>query len=241
MSTKIALVVRGGWEGHEPVAASDLFLPFLENSGYTVRVSDSTEVYADEQYMATVDVIVQCITMSTIERDELAGLLGAVRRGTGLVGWHGGIVDSFRSSSDYLLLTGGQFAHHPPRVGPDDQVAEDPTANFLPHTINFLPEHRGHPIVAGLDDFELVTEQYWVLTDAYNEVLATTTLAAHNFNAWHTPVTCPAVWTRAWGDGQVVVATPGHSVEVLEHPTVRTLIERGILWATRRAPGPYRE
>lgn len=233
MSTKNALVVRGGWEGHVPVAASDLFLPFLESSGYTVRVSDSTDVYADEQFMETVDVIVQCITMSTIEPDELAGLTAAVARGTGLVGWHGGIVDSFRSSSDYLQLTGGQFAHHPPKASPQELVEGDPTRFFLQHTLKIVPEHKDHPIVAGLADFELTTEQYWVLTDSYNEVLATTTLAARDFDAWHEPITCPAVWTRSWGQGHVVVATPGHSVEVLEHPTVRTIIERGILWATR--------
>jgi type 1 glutamine amidotransferase len=35
----------------------------------------------------------------------------------------------------------------------------------------------------------------------------------------------------------VVVTTPGHSVDVLENPHVRTIIERGMLWATRTASG----
>ena len=72
-----ALIVRGGWEGHVPVAATDLFIPHLEAHGFTVRVEDSTAVYADAGAMASVDLIVQCVTMSTIEKDELAGLIEA--------------------------------------------------------------------------------------------------------------------------------------------------------------------
>jgi hypothetical protein len=48
-------------------------------------------------------------------------------------------------------------------------------------------------------------------------------------------VTSPAVWTRRWGAGRIVVTTPGHSLDVLEDPNVRTIIERGMLWATRTA------
>ena len=45
-ATKNALVVRGGWDGHQPVEATDLFIPFLREEGFTVRVEESTAVYA---------------------------------------------------------------------------------------------------------------------------------------------------------------------------------------------------
>lgn len=32
-----------------------------------------------------------------------------------------------------------------------------------------------------------------------------------------------------------MVTTPGHNLDVLENPNVRTVIERGMLWATRTA------
>jgi len=41
------------------------------------------------------------------------------------------------------------------------------------------------------------------------------------------------VWTRQWGEGRIFVATPGHSIDVLQDPTVNTLIKRGMLWASR--------
>jgi type 1 glutamine amidotransferase len=185
-----------------PEKATELFIPFLERVGYAVRVEESTEVYADAAEMAGTDLVVQCVTMSQITTGQLAGLCAAVEAGTGFTGWHGGIADSFRASSDYL---------HP---------------------------RPGASVTAGIEDFELVTEQYWVLHDDLVDVLATTTHPArpwHPWHPWHRPVTCPAIWTRQWGAGRVVVTTPGHSLDVLEHPSVRTVIERGMSWATRTA------
>lgn len=233
MPAKRALVVRGGWAGHQPVEATDLFLPFLRANGYEVRVEESPAVYADADTMAATDLIVQCVTMSTIERDAVAGLRAAVEAGTGFTGWHGGIADSFRDSSDYLQLVGGQFATHP-GTHPDERVG-DAADNYLDYTVQLTPLGREHPITAGLEDFALVTEQYWVLHDDLNDVLATTTHPAPAWHPWHRPVTSPAIWTREWGAGRIVVTTPGHSTDILENPSVRTVIERGMLWATRRA------
>ena len=75
---KRALVVRGGWDGHQPVEATDLFIPYLSGLGYHVDVEDSPKIYADADYMAGVDLIMQCMTMSTIEPEEVAGLRAAV-------------------------------------------------------------------------------------------------------------------------------------------------------------------
>jgi uncharacterized protein len=231
MATKRAIVVRGGWDGHQPVEATDLFIPFLESNGYSVSVHDSPTVYADEDAMAQVDLIVQCMTMSSIQGEELSGLRRAVESGAGLAGWHGGIADSYRNSDAYLQLIGGQFAHHP--VRDPAAVTGEQSDNYVTYTVDFTDAAADHPITAGLSSFELTTEQYWVLSDDYNDVLATTTLAARPWDAWHRPVTCPAIWTRQWGDGRVFVSTPGHRVEVLENPNVRTIIERGMLWASR--------
>ncbi len=231
-SGRSALIVRGGWDGHEPVQTTDSVIPFLTDNGYQVRVEDSTKVYADAAYMATVDLVVQVMTMSTIEPEELKGLRAAVAAGTGLAGWHGGIADSYRNSADYLQLVGGQFAHHQAKARPEELKGEA-ADNFVRYTVNIVAEQADHPIVAGISDFELETEQYWVLSDDYNDVLATTTIPARDFDAWHRPITCPAIWTREWGNGKVFVCTPGHQLSVVDDPSVRTIIERGLLWVTR--------
>jgi uncharacterized protein len=231
--TRRALVTRGGWDGHHPVEATELFIPFLEAQGYEVRVDETPEVYADAEAMASFDVLVQSITMSTATREQIDGLRDAVRAGLGLTGWHGGIADSFRNSSDYLQLVGGQFATHPSKH--PDEVVGDETDNFLPYTIAFTEAGRAHPITAGIPDFDLTTEQYWVLHDDLNDVLATTTHPAPPWHPWHRTITSPAVWTRSWGAGRIAVSTPGHSIDVLQHPHVRTIIERSIQWVSRTA------
>jgi type 1 glutamine amidotransferase len=231
-SERQALVVRGGWEGHQPVEATDLFIPYLKGQGFAVTVADSPAPYADPDLMGGIDLIVQCMTMSTIEKDQLQGLIAAVEAGTGLAGWHGGIADAYRNSADYLQLIGGQFVAHAARMPPAERTGEQ-SDNYVPHRIVMTPAAADHPITAGVGDFELTTEQYWVLADDYNDVLATTTTATRPWGAWQRPVTAPAIWTRQWGRGRVFVATPGHKVDILQDPNVRTIVERGLLWAAR--------
>lgn len=210
-----ALVVRGGWEGHEPVAATELFIPFLVDSGFEVTTSDTLDVYTDAERLAATDLIVQCWTMGTITSEQSAGLRQAVAAGTGFAGWHGGIVDAFRNDPAYLQLVGGQFAEHPGGIKPFD-----------------VRVVGGHAVVDGLTDFSVESEQYWVLTDSHNVVLAETTHDGAG-EPWGVPVTVPVVWTRSWGAGRVFVSTIGHRVSDFDTAEVRTITERGLLWASR--------
>jgi type 1 glutamine amidotransferase len=214
-----------------PVEATDSFLPFLAEQGFDVRVEDSPAVYADAAVMTATDLVVQCVTMSSIEKDEFEGLRAAVEAGTGLAGWHGGIADSYRNTASYLHLIGGQFAEHPGKH-PDERQG-DASDNYVPYRVELTEAGREHPITAGVADFDLTTEQYWVLADDYIDVLATTTQAVRAWDPWTRPVTSPAIWTRQWGRGKIFVCTPGHSMDVLDDPTVRGIIERGLLWAAR--------
>jgi uncharacterized protein len=215
-SNRTALVVRGGWDGHVPVEATEAFIPFLKENGFAVTVSDSLDVYTDADLLASTDLVLQCWTMGTITKEQSAGLAAAVKAGTGLAGWHGGIVDSFRSDIHYLWMTGGQFLEHPGgQIDYEVEVTSD------------------DPIVAGIDRIALHTEQYWVASDGLNEVLATTTFQPGPDTAWRAPVTVPVVWKRLWGQGKVFVNTVGHTVADLEIPEIRAITERGLLWASR--------
>jgi uncharacterized protein len=231
--TRRALIVRGGWAGHSPVETTEEFVPFLQEQGYEVRIEESPEVYEDAALLAGTALVVQSTTMSEIGKDAARTLIDAVAGGLGFAGWHGGIADSFRANSDYLHLVGGQFATHPSKA-PDERVG-DQTDNYLPYTVQITDLGRQHPITKGLDDFTLETEQYWVLHDDLIDVLATTTHPVQPYHPWHRPVVSPAVWTREWGQGRVFVATPGHTVEVLRDTNVRSIIEKGMLWASRTA------
>ena len=229
--TKQALVVRGGWDGHRPVEATELFLPFLRDSGFEVRVEETNDVYADAAAMADVDLIVQSVTMSEISKEALHGLRRAGEGGAGFAGWHGGIADSYRRSADYLQLVGGQFVTHPSKE--PSALLGDETDNYLPYTVEITDLGRAHEITAGIADFTLTTEQYWVLHDDLIDILATTTHPVQPYHPWHRPIVSPVVWTRRWGGGRIFACTPGHSLDVLRDDNVRTVVERGMLWAAR--------
>ena len=214
-----ALVVRGGWEGHDPLGTTGLFLPFLREHFAEVLVSDTLEPYADPGLLAGVDLVVQCWSMGEITREQAKGLSAAVRAGTGFAGWHGGVLDSFRGELRYQVMVGGQFMAHP-----GDRVR---------HQVRIVPERAGHPVVSGLDTIELETEQYWVLTDSAIDVLATTVLSPGPDDPWPEPLCLPVVWTRRWGRGRVFVSAVGHDTADLSVPAVRTLTRRGLLWASR--------
>ncbi|HEY7045335.1 MAG TPA: ThuA domain-containing protein [Nocardioidaceae bacterium] len=218
-SGRSAIVVRGGWEGHNPVEATDRFVPFLEEHGFSVEVRDDLDVYTDAEKLAATDLVLQCYTQGTATDNQVNGLSAAVQAGTGLAGWHGGIVDSFRASPDYLHMTGGQWAAHP--------------GGFVDYEVEVVPERADHPIVAGLTQWKHHTEQYWCLTDDLNDVLATSTFHVEDGMPWREQLVVPAVWTRQWGAGRVFVSTIGHKLEDLDVPEVRTLTERGLLWASR--------
>ena len=66
MTARTALIVSGGWDGHSPVDATNLFVPFIEEHGFEVRIEESNEVYADEPLMLRTDLVVQSVTMSEI-------------------------------------------------------------------------------------------------------------------------------------------------------------------------------
>jgi type 1 glutamine amidotransferase len=218
-TSRHAVVVRGGWEGHSPVEATDRFIPFLEENGFEVDVHDGPHAYDDPERLAQADLVLQCFTQGEATDEQVTNLAGAVRAGTGFAGWHGGIVDSFRASPDYLHLTGGQWAAHP--------------GGFVDYEVEVVPERAGHPIVAGLERWKHNTEQYWCLTDDLNDVLATSRFEATPDTPWREDLVVPAVWTRQWGSGRVFVNTIGHKLEDLDVPEVRTLTERGLLWAAR--------
>jgi type 1 glutamine amidotransferase len=214
-----ALVVRGGWAGHAPVEATELFLPGLAEAGFAVTIAEDLEVYRDAELLARTDLIVQCWSMGTLTKQQSAGLVAAVHAGTGFAGWHGGLVATFIDDPDYLRMVGGLFLFHPEQ--------------FIEYQVTIEPARRNHPIVAGLPDFTVRSEQYWMLTDSLDDTLASTVVRPDDGGHDGPPVTMPVVWTRHWGSGKVFFSAIGHRVADLADPVVRELTLRGLVWASR--------
>jgi hypothetical protein len=211
-----ALLVYGGWEGHDPREAAEIYGGILESNGFEVQASDSLEVFADRRLLAGVDLIVPIWTMGTIEESQLKGLLHAVESGVGLAGWHGTMGDSFRNDPEYQFMVGGQLVAHP-----DD---------WLRFRVEFVDSD--HPITQGLEDFELESEQYYMHVDPTNQVLATTVFETRTA-PWINGARIPVAWTRGHGRGRVFYSSIGHTLDDHAIPQVRTMHTRGLLWAAR--------
>lgn len=213
-----ALMVWGGWDGHQPEATTALFATFLRSQGFDVVVSPTADAYCDAALMQSPDLslIVNNVTCGKLEKEQWAGLDAAVKRGVGFAGWHGGAGDAYRGHIDYQWMVGGQFLSHP--------------GNIKAYEVHI--SSWDDPIVAGLTDFTMNSEQYYMLTDPGNLVIASTT-----FDGVHDPlrkgVVMPVVWKRRWGQGRVFYSALGHVLKDFDVPEARTIMERGLLWAAR--------
>ena len=215
------LYTWGGWEGHEPEQSVSLFKPWLESEGAEVDVYHSLEPYADAGYMSGIDLVIQIFTMSEISGEQEKGLLQAVKNGTGLTGWHGGLCDSFRQNVEYQFMTGGQWVAHPGGV------------------IDYHVKVVDHddPVTEGLKDFDMHSEQYYMHVDPNMKVLATTEFSGE-YADWIKGCTVPVVWKKMYGKGRVFYSSLGHVMKDFEVPQAFEIMKRGIRWASASKYGP---
>jgi len=213
---KSAMFVWGGWDGHEPKLCVDIFAPLLEENGFHVEISDTLDSYLNPEKLMTLDLIVPVWTMGTITEAQERGLLEAVRSGVGIAGWHGGMADSFRNNTEYQFMVGGQWVAHPGGV--------------IDYEVNII-DHEDQ-ITAGLDDFSMHSEQYYMHVDPSNQVLATTTFTGDHAY-WIDGVVMPVVWKRRYGQGRVFYASLGHVAKDFDVPEAREIVKRGMIWASR--------
>lgn len=213
---KSALIVWGGWEGHEPEQGANLFASFLREHDYDVEVSPTLDSYLYESKLASVDLIVPIWTMGTITAEQEKGLLNAVKNGTGIAGWHGCMGDSFRNSTEYQFMVGGQWVAHP--------------GNIIDYDVHIT--NSNDPITTGLSDFHMHSEQYYMHVDPSNEVLATTTFSGE-YAPWTAGCVMPVVWKKRWGRGRVFYSSLGHVRRDFDVPEAFEIMKRGMLWASK--------
>ena len=212
-----ALVVWGGWGGHEPEAVAGILAGALEREGVAVELSDTLDALADLERLRQLDLLVPIWTMGTITEAQLSALCEAVRGGVGIGGCHGGMGDAFRDATEFQFLVGGQFVAHPGGDG-------------VTYAVRIA--ERDHFVTRGLADFEVTSEQYYMHVDPSNCVLATTRFpVADGPHVPNGPVAMPVAWTRSYGAGRVFYCSLGHTAELVARPEVLTIMTRGLLWA----------
>lgn len=216
---KKALIVYGGWDGHQPKEVAEIFNDILTKENFEVELSDTLEVYADVEYLKSLDLIVPHWTMGNIKNKYVKNISAAVMSGVGLAGCHGGMCDSFRYDVDWQFMTGGNWVAHPGNDG-------------VEYMVNV--KHSSSPLLEGIEDFKVVSEQYYLHVDPAVEVLATTRFPTvdgpHMLNK---AVDMPVVWTKRWGVGRVFYSSLGHQANIVAMPEVTEIMRRGFLWSAQ--------
>jgi type 1 glutamine amidotransferase len=215
-----ALIVWGGWLGHQPQEVAEIFRGLLVEEGFEVEVSDTLDAFLDAEKLKGLSLIVPVWTMGEITKDQCNNVSEAVQSGVGLAGCHGGMCDSFRKSVHWQFMTGGQWVAHPGNDG-------------VEYTVNI--KNSSSTLVEGIEDFKVKSEQYYLHVDPAVEVLATTRFPVvegpHSLNR---AVDMPVVWSKRWGVGRVYYNSLGHQANIVEMPEVKELMRRGFLWAAAK-------
>ena len=217
---KKVLILCGGWDGHQPKLVSARFKAFLESQGFEVVIEESLEILKDVSRLKELDLFIPIYTGCSEKLDEktyFETVAEAIGSGVGMAGCHGGMCDAFRSNVLWQFITGANWVAHP-------------GGNGTKHRINIIS--KSNPLTEGIKDFDVSSEQYYLHTDAANEVLATTRFpTARWYHSANGEVDVPQVWTRRWGHGRVFYNALGHHNDVFDIPEAWELMKRGLLWA----------
>ena len=212
-----ALIVAGGWDAHEPEKLAKRFCKMLKDEGFAVQVSDTLEVLEDAEALKALHLIVPIWTMGELSESAANAVSEAVAGGTGLAGCHGGMCDAFRTNVLWQFITGGNWVSHPGNDG-------------TTYTVNI--KNNSSPLTAGIGDFSVTSEQYYLHIDPAVEVLATTRFpVAEGPHTANGAVDMPVAWTKRWGRGRIYYNALGHHDDIFDIAEAALMMKRGLLWA----------
>jgi type 1 glutamine amidotransferase len=218
MTKPQALIISGGWEGHDPAGIAQAFAEIIDQHGLAVQIAHDLAVLDDPQFLTDMRVMVPVWTGGELSKTRAENISAAVAAGTAMAGCHGGMCSAFHGCKKWSFITGGVFIEHP--------------GDILDYRVTV--RDREHPIMRGISDFAITTEQYYMHIDPAVHVLATTRFPSpggagpHESNG---PVDMPVVWTKYWGRGRIFYTSIGHDLQVLMADPHGTILRRGIAWA----------
>ena len=216
-----ALIVYGGWDGHEPGPLAQVFERILKEAEFEVEVSDTLDAFTDER---------TCRNSTSSSRSGRWARSPASRStrssrpsqsGVGIAGCHGGMCDAFRDNTEWQFMTGGQWVAHPGNDG-------------VNYTVNITERLRPDHAKASATSTSPASNTTCTSTrrsrcsprPASPSPTARTPATARS--------TCPWSGPSCYGQGRVFYNSLGHHAAMLDQEPVRSLMQRGFLWAARQ-------
>jgi len=185
----------------------------LEDTGFEFDWIENANQWSDER-MAAYPAVILSKSNNISSADESPWMteivqqafLKYVKRGNGLLAIHSGTA-GYEQTAVLRALLGGVFREHPDQC----PVTVEPVAD--------------HPLTGGSESFTLVDEHYQMDLDDRQADVFLKTRSVHG--------TQPGGWRRHEGEGRVCVLTPGHNLEVWQHPSYQRLMLNVLRWCSK--------
>lgn len=161
-----------------------------------------------------------------ITSEQQEAFVELLQSGIGVVALHHTLA-AHENWPEYAKIIGGKY-HSQDRVVNGETIAK---SKFLQgQNIHVNIADGDHPIVRGLQDFEIHDETYRDFdTDPKAHVLLTTNNATNDREL---------AWVTSYGNSRVFYLQLGHGPDAYEHATYRQLVAQGIRWSAGRPADP---
>ena len=217
-----ALIVWGGWEGHEPKPVAEIIAGVLKSYDFDVEVSDTLDAFLDADRLKTLDLIVPVWTMGKITGDQVNSVAACRterRRYRGMPRRHVRLVPGCHRMA----------LHHRRAVGiPPRKLRRHLSGEHPPNrTTSLQPEratswsHRNSTICTQIPPTRCSPR------------LPFPQPGADGPHVTNGPVAMPVVWTKMYGDGRVFYSSLGHNAGTVKEADPLRLLTRGMLWAAK--------
>jgi type 1 glutamine amidotransferase len=206
MSEKTRVMVMGGHTTayHDFSIMGPIYRDFLGAAGFDVTLTENRDDFRAEA-LRPYDVIICYTTGENLTPEQASGLLEGIMSGKGFIGVHSATA-SFKETPGYISMLGARFLTHP---------------SYLPR-LTFTIKNRHHPVVEGVEDFQMEEELYLMETSGHFDLLVAT---------WFDGFERPIAWVKPYGHGRVLYTALGHARQQTEHPCFQRLIVNGVRWA----------
>lgn len=198
---KKALIIWGGWDGHNPKLIAKILGEMLEKINYDVTITCDFAILINNE-LIKYDVIVPVWSCGIKSEYYLNPLLEAVKNGVGLATFHGGI--NWFEDEKYYKMIGALYLY--------DTSCEEYTVTIT---------DKNHPITVGINDFNITSEKYYIQVDPSNHILAMA-----DFSGINTPI----AWTKKYGKGRIFYTSLAHSSDQFFSSSNMKMILNGIEW-----------
>ena len=208
---RVLLVCSGDDTYHDHGKIGSFLSGMLTACGFEMTYATTFDVLTPEN-LTRYDVVVMYAVQTSAPVESIEALLDAIRgvqpndrgRPVGFVGLHG-VTTSFQDNEDFRYMIGASFTTHPD-MGPE---------------YRFTVREPSHPVMRGIEDFDLADELYLFNAHSRFSVL----LTCRHENTEH-----PVAWCKPFGKGRVFYLALGHDTDQLVNENVKRMIENGVYW-----------